>query len=54
MPEKQEIYLGNPNLKRANVNTSFTPKQVKEFIKCSQDPVISFATISRSLTSIKV
>ena len=39
MPEKQEIYLGNPNLKRANVNTSFTPKQVKEFIKCSQDPV---------------
>ena len=39
MPEKQEIYLGNPNLKRANVNTSFTPNQVKEFIKCSQDPV---------------
>ena len=39
MPEKQEIYLGNPNLKRANVNTNFTPKQVKEFIKCSQDPV---------------
>ena len=39
MAEKQEIYLGNPNLKRANVNTSFTPKQVKEFIKCSQDPV---------------
>ena len=39
MAEKQEIYLGNPNLKRANVNTNFTPKQVKEFIKCSQDPV---------------
>ena len=39
MAEKQEIYLGNPNLKRANVNTSFTPEQVQEFIKCSKDPV---------------
>ena len=39
MPEKQEIYLGNPNLKRANVNTSFSPEEVQEFIKCSQDPV---------------
>ena len=39
MAEKQEIYLGNPNLKRANVNTNFTPEQVQEFIACSQDPV---------------
>ena len=39
MAEKQEIYLGNPNLKRANVNTNFTPEQVQEFIKCSQNPV---------------
>ena len=39
MAEKQEIYLGNPNLKRANVNTSFSPDEVQEFIKCSQDPV---------------
>ena len=39
MPEKQEIYLGNPNLKRANVNTSFSPEEVEEFIKCSADPV---------------
>ena len=39
MAEKQEIYLGNPNLKRANVNTNFTPDQVQEFIKCSKDPV---------------
>jgi len=36
---QQDIYLGNPNLKKANVPTNFTPKQVKEFIKCSQDPV---------------
>jgi len=34
-----DIYLGNPNLKRANVAQNFTPDEVKEFIKCSQDPV---------------
>ncbi len=39
MASQQDIYLGNPNLKKANVPTNFTPKQVKEFIKCSQDPV---------------
>ena len=32
-------YLGNPNLKKANVAQSFTPAQVKEFVKCSQNPV---------------
>ena len=36
---QNEIYLGNPNLKRANIAQNFTDKQVKEFIKCSQDPV---------------
>ena len=36
---ENQIYLGNPNLKKANVATNFTPKQVKEFIKCSKDPI---------------
>ena len=36
---QNEIYLGNPNLKRANVAQNFTPEQVQEFIKCQQDPV---------------
>ena len=44
MAEKQEIYLGNPNLKRANVNTSLSPDEVQEFIKCSQDPVYFIRT----------
>jgi hypothetical protein len=35
----QDIYLGNPNLKRANVAQEFTTDQVEEFIKCSQDPI---------------
>ena len=36
---QQEIYLGNPNLKRANVAQNFTPEEVQEFVKCSKDPV---------------
>jgi hypothetical protein len=34
-----DIYLGNPNLKKANVAVEFTPEQIAEFIKCSEDPV---------------
>ncbi len=33
------VYLGNPNLKKANTQIEFTEDQVKEFLKCSQDPV---------------
>jgi len=33
-----ENYLGNPNLKRANIATSFTEEQVKEWVKCANDP----------------
>ena len=36
---QNEIYLGNPNLKRANVPQNFTAEQVEEFVKCSNDPV---------------
>ena len=35
---ENQIYLGNPNLKKANVATNFSPEQVKEFVKCSRDP----------------
>ena len=34
-----DIYLGNPLLKKANVDLQFTPDQIKEFIKCKDDPV---------------
>jgi hypothetical protein len=33
------VYLGNPNLKKANTAHEFTEEQVVEFIKCKQDPV---------------
>ena len=39
MSSKQEIYLGNPNLKKANVTTDFTKKQVSEYLKCAKNPV---------------
>ena len=32
-------YLGNPNLKKANVAQNFTSEQVEEYVKCSSDPV---------------
>ena len=34
-----QVYLGNPNLKKANVAVEFTQDQVLEFIKCKNDPV---------------
>ena len=39
MPDNNVQYLGNPNLKKANVAQNFTKKQVSEFLKCAQDPV---------------
>ena len=39
MSAAQEVYLGNPNLKKANVAQNFTKKQVAEFLKCAGDPV---------------
>ena len=38
MTTKREGYLGNPNLKAAGVELDYTEEQVKEYIKCSQDP----------------
>lgn len=32
-------YLGNDNLKAAGVKVSWTPEQIEEYVKCSQDPV---------------
>ena len=32
-------YLGNVNLKRKNVSVNWDKKKLKEFVKCSEDPV---------------
>ena len=34
-----DIYLGNPNLKKANVAVEFTEEQIQEFIHCKNNPV---------------
>ena len=34
-----QVYLGNPLLKKANVEQEFTKEQVQEYIKCKQDPI---------------
>jgi len=33
------VYLGNPNLKKANTQIQFTEDQVIEFLRCKEDPV---------------
>ena len=38
MPQS-DIYLGNPNLKKANTTQEFTEEHIVEFLKCKADPV---------------
>ena len=33
------VYLGNPNLKKANTPIEFTQEQIYEFMRCREDPV---------------
>ena len=35
----EAVYLGNPNLKRANVQQEWTKEQVEEFSLCMKDPI---------------
>ena len=34
-----ETYLGNPNLKKANVTQEWTKQEVEEYAKCMKDPL---------------
>ncbi|AYR01715.1 terminase large subunit [Synechococcus phage S-B43] len=34
-----DVYLGNPLLKKANTPIEFTKEQIEEYIKCKEDPV---------------
>jgi len=35
----ESVYLGNPNLKKANVQQQWTKEQVEEFSLCMKDPI---------------
>lgn len=39
MTSNRDSYLGNTNLKRSGVNIGWDAEQIKEYIKCSEDPV---------------
>ena len=39
-----ETYLGNPNLKKANVAQEWTQEEVKEYTKCMNDPLYFIQT----------
>ena len=39
MTVQDQVYLGNPLLKKANVAQEFTKEQILEFVACREDPV---------------
>lgn len=39
LPNKVKNYLGNPRLKRVNMPMQLTEDQVREYVKCAEDPV---------------
>ena len=36
---EQTVYLGNPNLKKANVDQEWTKEEIEEYAKCMKDPI---------------
>ena len=51
-----EIYLGNPNLKKANTTVEFDKDQILEFMRCKANPVyfaqrhVKIVTLDHGLT----
>ena len=39
MVNQADVYLGNPNLKKANVAVDWTEDNIREYLKCKDDPV---------------
>ena len=54
-----EIYLGNPNLKKANTPIEFTKENVAEYLKCKENPVyfamnyVKIVTLDEGLKSFQ-
>ena len=44
MPNKNDGYLGNDKLKKVGVDLPYTEEQVKEILKCTEDPVYFIRT----------
>jgi len=43
----ESVYLGNPNLKKANVAQEWTKDEIKEYAKCMKDPIYFIRTYIR-------
>lgn len=60
MAKLNEAYLGNQNLKRSNVKHVWTQDQVKEWLKCAQDPIyfietyVKIVNIDKGLVGFKL
>lgn len=39
LPTRIKNYLGNPNLKRINMQLQLTEDQIREYIRCTKDPI---------------
>ena len=54
-----DVYLGNPNLKKANTKLEFTQEQILEFVACKNDPVyfakqhVKIVSLDEGLTPFK-
>ena len=54
-----DIYLGNPNLKKANVPVEFNQEQLLEYVACREDPVyfakqhVKIVSLDEGLTPFK-
>ena len=55
-----DIYLGNPNLKKANTQIEFSQENIEEYIKCKEDPVyfaknyVQIVTLDHGLQPFKM
>lgn len=60
LPTRIKNYLGNPNLKRINMALQMTEEQVREYIKCAEDPIyfiehyVKIITLDKGFVQIKL
>ena len=56
----ESVYLGNPNLKKANVPQEWTKEEIEEYGKCMKDPIyfiqkyIRIISLDEGLISFKL
>ena len=60
LPTKIKNYLGNPHLKKVNMPVSLTEEEVREFVKCAEDPIyfieryVKIITLDKGFVSINL